>query len=394
MMELNVVETMYFVIGAVCAFLLAYTLTPPVRVLAFKIGAIDVPADDRRMHTKPIPRIGGLAIFLAFTATTMLLCTPSRSLVTVWIGGAVLVLLGILDDIYRLPAWPKFIVQLLVAGFAVWNGTIIDHINLGGEYVYLGVVSVPLTILWIAGLTNAINFIDGLDGLSCGISAISSLSLFCVILLTGDLTSALITLVLASACLGFLPFNANPARIFMGDTGALFLGYTMAVLSVQGVFKLHAVLAFLVPLAIFALPLCDTLFAIIRRLAAGKSPFAADRGHLHHRLVDLGFTQKESVKILYAICAILGLIAVFFTASMFAEGRFFKTIAIAVIALVIFVANFLIMRNPDCRRHSGLTEDDLTVAQYKAELAEKRKKKDKSAVSDESALPGKDQDAK
>ena len=115
MMDLNVVETMYFVIGAVCAFLLAYTLTPPVRVLAFKIGAIDVPADDRRMHTKPIPRIGGLAIFLAFTATTMLLCTPSRSLVTVWIGGAVLVLLGILDDIFRLPAWPKFIVQLLVA---------------------------------------------------------------------------------------------------------------------------------------------------------------------------------------------------------------------------------------------------------------------------------------
>ena len=308
----------------------------------------------------------------------MLLCTPSRSLVTVWIGGAVLVLLGVLDDIFRLPAWPKFIVQLLVAGFAVWNGTIIDHINLGGEYVHLGVVSVPLTILWIAGLTNAINFIDGLDGLSCGISAISSLSLFCVILLTGDLTSALITLVLAAACLGFLPFNTNPARIFMGDTGALFLGYTMAVLSVQGVFKLHAVLAFLVPVAIFALPLCDTLFAIIRRLAAGKSPFAADRGHLHHRLVDLGFTQKESVKILYAICAILGLIAVFFTDSLFAEGRFFKTIAIAVIALVIFIANFIIMRDPACRRHSGLTEDDLTVAQYKAELAEKKRKKEQA----------------
>lgn len=386
MMDLNVVETMYFLIGAVCAFLIAYTLTPPVRVLAFRIGAIDVPADDRRMHTKPIPRIGGLAIFLSFTATTMLLCEPSRSLVTVWIGGAVLVLLGILDDIYRLSAWLKLIVQLLVAGFAVWNGTIIDHINLGGEYVHLGIVSIPLTILWIAGLTNAINFIDGLDGLACGISAISSLSLFCVILLTGDLTSALITLVLASSCLGFLPFNTNPARIFMGDTGALFLGYAMAVLSVQGVFKLHAVLAFLVPLAIFALPLCDTLFAIIRRIAAGKSPFAADRGHLHHRLVDLGFTQKESVKILYAICAILGLIAVFFTDSLFAEGRFFKTIAIAIIAFVIFVVNFLIMKSPVCRRHSGLTEDEMTVAQYKAELAEKQKKKKGPAAEDEKEM--------
>lgn len=385
LLDLHVTEVMYFIIGAVCAFLIAYTLTPPVRVLAFQIGAIDVPADDRRMHTKPIPRIGGLAIFLSFTGTTILLCEPARSLVTVWIGGAVLVLLGILDDIYRLPAWLKFIVQLLVSGFAVWNGTVIDHINLGGEYVSLGIFSVPLTILWIAGLTNAINFIDGLDGLACGISVISSLSLFCVILLTGNLTSALITLILAASCLGFLPFNTNPARIFMGDTGSLFLGYTMAVLSVQGVFKMHAVLAFLVPLAIFALPLCDTIFAIVRRLLAGKSPFTADRGHLHHRLVDLGFTQKESVKILYAICAILGLIAVFFTDSLFAEGRFWKTAGIAVVAVVIFTVNFLIMRKPEFRRHSGLTDDELTVAQYKAELAEKRKKKSKTVVEAETA---------
>ena len=231
----------------ILALFISMAFTPIAIKVAYRIGAIDVPADDRRMHTKPIPRIGGLAIFLAFTATTMLLCTPSRSLVTVWIGGAVLVLLGILDDIFRLPAWPKFIVQLLVAGFAVWNGTIIDHINLGGEYVHLGVVSVPLTILWIAGLTNAINFIDGLDGLSCGISAISSLSLFCVILLTGDLTSALITLVLAAACLGFLPFNTNPARIFMGDTAVthessgLFLHAMRYTLLLFGLFNLLGV---------------------------------------------------------------------------------------------------------------------------------------------------------
>ncbi|MBQ3176808.1 MAG: undecaprenyl/decaprenyl-phosphate alpha-N-acetylglucosaminyl 1-phosphate transferase, partial [Clostridia bacterium] len=249
-------------------------------------------------------------------------------------------------------------------------------------YVMLGIWKYPVTILWIVGLTNAINFIDGLDGLACGISAISSISLTLVLLLSGDMVNAFITGVLAASCMGFLPYNANPARIFMGDTGALFLGYAMAVMSVQGVFKLHAVLAFLVPLAIFALPLGDTVFAVLRRICAGKSPFAADRGHLHHRLVDMGFTQKESVKILYAICAMFGLIAVFFTDAMFAEGRFIKTIGIAVLAVVIFVVNFIIMRNPDTRRHSGLTDDEMTVAQYRAELEERKNGKVRKIESD------------
>lgn len=373
MFYMDTVQFVYLVVGLLCAYLLAYTLTPPVRVLAFKIGAIDVPLDDRRMHTKPIPRVGGLAIFLGFTLTTMLFCAYNTTLATVWIGGAVIVLLGMLDDIFRLPAWSKLIVQLLVAVFAVWNGITIDHINLGGQYVMLGAMRYPVTILWIVGLTNAINFIDGLDGLACGISAISSISLTLVLLLSGDIVHAFITGILAASCMGFLPYNANPARIFMGDTGALFLGYAMAVMSVQGVFKLHAVLAFLVPLAIFALPLGDTMFAVLRRICAGKSPFTADRGHLHHRLVDMGFTQKESVKILYAICSMFGLIAVFFTDAMFAEGRFIKTIGIAVLAVGIFVVNFIIMRNPNTRRHSGLTDDEMTVAQYRAELEEQKK---------------------
>ena len=375
MYYMDTVQFVFMLVGLLCAFLLAYTLTPPVRVLAFKIGAIDVPLDDRRMHTKPIPRVGGLAIFLAFTLTTMLFCECSSTLVTVWIGGAVIVVLGMLDDIFRLPAWSKLIVQLLVAAFAVWNGATIDHINLGGHYVMLGGWSIPVSMLWIVGLTNAINFIDGLDGLACGISAISSVSMVLVLLLSGEIGNAFVTGILAASCMGFLPFNANPARIFMGDTGALFLGYAMAVMSVEGVFKLHAVLAFLVPVAIFALPLGDTLFAVLRRVCAGKSPFTADRGHLHHRLVDMGFTQRESVKILYAICAMFGLIAVFFTEAMFAEGRFVKTIGIAVLAILIFAINFIIMKSPRWRRHSGLSDDEMTVAQYRAELEEIKKNK-------------------
>ena len=245
------VDFVFPIVATLCAFMLAYVMTPAVRVLAFKIGAVDVPLDGRRVHKKPIPRIGGVAIYLSFTITTMLFCDYSPEIVTIWIGGGILVIVGIIDDVVRLKAWVKFIAQIAVAAFAVWNGCVIDHITLGGGYVSLGVFSIPVSILWIAGMTNAINFIDGLDGLACGVSAISSLSLLLVVLLHGDMTSTLLCAILLGACLGFLPFNSNPARIFMGDTGALFLGYSFGVLSVTGVFKLHAVLAFIVPLMIY-----------------------------------------------------------------------------------------------------------------------------------------------
>lgn len=367
---MDTIKVIYSIAAVVCAALIAFTLTPPTRVLAFKIGAVDVPLDDRRMHTRPIPRIGGLAIFLSFVLSTMLFCKFTPELASIWVGGGIIVVLGVLDDIYRLQAGFKFVIQTLAAVFAVMNGCVIDHINIGGEYIMLGTFSYPLTVLWIVGLTNAINFIDGLDGLACGVSLISSISLFCVLLLQGGGEYAVITAILAGACLGFLPFNSNPARIFMGDTGALFLGYSLAIISVQGVFKLHAVLSFIVPLIVFAFPVLDTAFAIVRRLLAGKSPFAPDRGHLHHRLVDMGFTQKESVNILYAICGILGLVAVFCTESMFSNGRAVRSLCVVGIALLIFLVNFIIMKNPDMRKHSGLIANDMTVEDYLREREE------------------------
>lgn len=372
---MDMLKMIYSVAAVVCAALIAFTLTPPTRVLAFKIGAVDVPIDDRRMHTKPIPRIGGLAIFLSFLLTSLLFCEYTPGLATIWFGGGLIVILGILDDIYRLQAGLKFAVQTMAAVFAVLNGCVIDHINIGGEYIMLGAFSYPLTVLWIVGLTNAINFIDGLDGLACGVSLISSISLACVLFLQGGGNYAVITAILAGACLGFLPFNSNPARIFMGDTGALFLGYSMAVISVHGVFKLHAVLAFIVPLTVFAFPILDTAFAIVRRLVAGKSPFAPDRGHLHHRLVDMGFTQKEAVNILYAICGILGLVAVFCTEAMFSNGRAIKSLCVAGVALMIFLVNFIIMKNPDMRKHSGLISNDMTVEDYLNERNEAQQKR-------------------
>ena len=384
------------IVAVACAALVSYTITPPVRLLAFRIGAIDIPTDARRMHKKPIPRIGGLAIFAGFLIATIVFCEPSSQLFSIWIGGGILVILGILDDIFRLPAWIKLIVQLCVAGISVSFGILIDHITLFGAHIEFGYFSIPITILWIVGLSNAINLIDGLDGLSCGVSTITSISIFMVMLITGDLTSALITAILTGSCLGFFPYNRNPAKIFMGDTGALFLGYTLSIISVQGLFKLHTMLSFLVPLSIFALPILDTLIAICRRVIHGQSPFHPDRGHFHHKLVDMGFSHKEAVKILYAISGIMGLVAVTYTDAMFQESatRIWKTLILLAAAILILVLIFICMKKPSTRILSGLAEHVSEIrletekqereakekaeaeaeAHEKAELAAKKKK--------------------
>lgn len=368
------------IVAVACAALVSYTITPPVRLLAFRIGAIDIPTDARRMHKKPIPRIGGLAIFAGFLIATLVFCDPSTQLFSIWIGGGILVILGILDDIFRLPAWIKLIVQLCVAGIAVSFGILIDHITLFGAHIEFGYFSIPITILWIVGLSNAINLIDGLDGLSCGVSTITSISIFMVMLITGDFTSALITAILTGSCLGFFPYNKNPAKIFMGDTGALFLGYTLSIISVQGLFKLHTMLSFLVPLSIFALPILDTLIAICRRVLHGQSPFHPDRGHFHHKLVDMGFSHKEAVKILYAISGIMGLVAVTYTDAMFQESttRIWKTLILLAAAILVLVLIFICMKKPSTRILSGLAEH-VSEIRLEAEKQEREAKENAEA---------------
>ena len=353
---MNLTSTIFAIVAVVCAALISYTVTPPVRLLAFRIGAVDIPTDARRMHKKPTPRIGGLGIFIGFTVSTLVFCDFSAELFAIWTGGAILVILGILDDILRLSALLKLLVQICAAGVAVCFGVVIDQVTMFGTVIEFGMVAIPITRFWIVGLSNANNLMDGLDGLACGVSAITSLSILGVVLITGDMTSALITAILVGSCGGFLPYNKNPASIFMGDTGALFLGYTLAIISVQGVFKLHTVLSFLVPLSIFALPLMDTLVAIGRRLIHKQSPFHPDRGHLHHKLVDMGFTHKEAVRLLYAISGIMGLVAVTYTDAMFHESRAWKSMIIAVAAIVVLVLNFLCLRKPSTRILSGLAE--------------------------------------
>ena len=368
-------QVILMIVSFLCAALIAYALTPAVRVLAFKLGVVDVPLDQRRVHKRPIPRIGGLAIYVSFLAASALFCDITRSLVTIWIGGLVIVVLGILDDIFRLNAWLKLGVQVAVAVFAVLNGSVIEHIFIGDDFVPLGVFGFILSILWIAGLTNAINFIDGLDGLACGVSAIATASMLAVVLLNSDLISAGLCVIMLGSCLGFIPYNKNPAKIFMGDMGAMFLGYAMAIMSINGAFKMHALLSFIVPILIFAIPIFDGLFSIVRRIAHGKSPFTADRGHIHHRLIDMGFTQKESVKILYSVCGIMGLVAVCFTDIIPESSRLIRTVAVMLIAVFIFIINYVILKSPYGRKHSGISDEEMTTEEYLKELDEKQAEK-------------------
>ena len=318
MTDLQLVLRVLMAIGI--AIIISFLATPLVKALAYKVGAIDVPKDGRRMHKTPIPRLGGLAIFLAFLLSTLLFAEIDRQMKGILMGAVIIVILGVLDDIMTLRALPKFFIQILAASIAVYHGCVIQFVsnfNLFSDtlYINLGWLSVPVTIIWIVAITNAVNFIDGLDGLAVGVSAISAGSLLVIALMVAEGNIAIVIAALLGACIGFIPYNFNPAKIFMGDTGSTFLGYILATLSIQGRFKMYAIISFAVPFLILGVPIFDICFAFLRRIAKGQNPMIADRGHVHHRLIDMGFSQKQSVAITYMITAILGLAAVVLTTS-------------------------------------------------------------------------------
>ena len=310
-------------IGLVVAALLTAALislitTPVVKSLAFRIGAVDVPKDARRMHKHPIPRMGGLAIFMGFLFSVLIFIDLTAPLRGMLLGAVVIVVLGIFDDIYALGAKFKFLVQIIAALFAVLSGniiTIISNPNIFSSQPYweLGFLSIPFSVIWICAITNAVNLIDGLDGLACGVSAISSMTLLVIALVVSEPQVAILMAALAGGCIGFLPYNMNPAKIFMGDTGSTFLGFVLAVVSINGLFKSAALISFAVPFLLLGLPIFDTCYAIFRRVSHGQSPLSPDRGHIHHRLIDMGLNQKQAVAVLYIITAILGLSAVVLT---------------------------------------------------------------------------------
>ncbi len=311
-------ERLLCALGVACV--LSFTTTPAVKKMAYRVGAVDVPKDGRRMHDTPIPRLGGLAIAMAFLFSTLLFVPVNDQMQGMLLGAILIVILGVLDDSLTLKAMPKLLVQIIAAAIAVKHGCAIRYLtnpfsSNPGACIDLGLLSIPVTILWIVTITNAVNFIDGLDGLAVGVSSISSLTMLVIALLVAEDHVAIVMAALLGSCLGFIPYNLNPAKIFMGDTGATFLGYLLAVMSVQGMFKLYAVISFAVPFLILGIPIFDICFAVVRRLARKQSPFHADRGHIHHRLIDMGFSQKQTVAITYILTGILGLAAVLLTTS-------------------------------------------------------------------------------
>lgn len=333
-------------IALAVAMVISFIVTPIVKAFAQKVNAMDVPKDDRRVHDHPIPRMGGLAILIGFLVSVLLFVNITRQVRGIILGAIVISCCGIVDDIMPLKAWVKLIVQIAAAVLAVAHGVVVEIIsnpNIMGEteYFFLGILSVPITIIWIVAVTNAVNLIDGLDGLACGVSAISSMTMLVVALSVSEGNVAIMLAALTGACLGFIPYNLNPAKIFMGDTGALLLGYVLATVSCIGFFKFYAIISFFVPVLALALPLFDTTFAILRRLMHGQNPMTPDRGHLHHKLLDMGLNQKQAVAILYSISAVLGLTAVVLSSANELRLVLFFIAAVFAIAVGVFITREL-----------------------------------------------------
>lgn len=362
---MNSQNLIIMMLSFVISFVGSFAMTPVVKKFAFKIKAVDVPKDNRRMHKRPIPRLGGLAIIFGFMISALTFLSffgqLTKGIMSIMIGAMIIAAMGIVDDVKALDAKPKFLIQIAAALIVVLWGEVRIEIFTnpiiwsGIPYVVLPYwLSVIISVIWIVFITNAVNFIDGLDGLAAGVSAIMTVSLVFIAARMGEFSEAIIGTALMGACFGFLPYNFNPAKIFMGDTGSTFLGFILATMSIQNVFKSYAVISFAVPLLILGLPLFDAVFAMIRRILKGQSPMKADRGHLHHRLIDMGFSQKQTVFILYAISGVLGIAAV-----VLAESGTLRAILLLLCVLVFILIESVMMKKPNSEEYEeNITDKD------------------------------------
>lgn len=298
-MNLDYIERVLIIV--IPTFLFVAFLTPFIKNIALHIDAIDIP-NSRKVHTKPIPRLGGLAIFFGFLLGYMLFGQHSITMNSILIASFVIVLTGVVDDIKPLKASTKFVGQLISACIITFYGNILlSDISAFGIYINFSIISYPLTIFFILGCINCMNLIDGLDGLAAGISSIYFLTIGVIAVITGSTgLDFVLTFVLLGSTLGFLVHNFNPASIFMGDSGSMFLGFIIAVIALLG-FKNVTMTSLVIPLLILAIPILDTLFAIIRRLLKGESISTPDKFHIHHQLLNRNFSQRATVLIIYAI---------------------------------------------------------------------------------------------
>lgn len=332
-----------YTVALIAAFFTTSFLTPLSMKLAEKAGVIDHPKE-RGMHVKPMPLAGGTAIVGSFVIVSILVAPwvegfVSSEFIGLIVGCIIISVLGFLDDKYQLSPKIRIFFQLLAALIVVFSGTRIEWLSWPWSehgLIQLHTLGNFISVLWIVGLTNAVNFIDGLDGLAAGVASIASISFMVISFLFGPPIAVVLAAILAGSCLGFLPHNFNPAKIFMGDTGATFLGFTLAVISIQGLTKSYTMITLIVGAIVLGLPLFDTSFAIIRRLLNNKPVMEGDRGHLHHRLVDKGISHKKAVLTMYAVSGGFGIAGILFALKDF----LFAALIIATI-LVVWLGDIL-----------------------------------------------------
>lgn len=318
---------------------ISFLATPLIRKLAVKVKAVDIPKDNRRVHNRPIPYLGGVAIYLSFFITSILkVGSLQRNDIGIILGATIIVIGGVIDDVKDIKPWQKLLFQfagaICLIIFGVHIAKITNPFSSAVPFTDIGWMAYPLTIFWVVGITNALNLIDGLDGLSAGVAFISCITIFIVALLNQRFEAAILIAILSGAILGFLPYNFNPASIFMGDAGAQLLGFLLAAISMEGAIKSATAFAIVVPVLALGLPIYDTVFAIIRRKINGKPISQGDRGHLHHRLLDMGLSQKQAVIVMYFISAILGGISIIAMQISTLRSYFLLTAVLIIIVLI------------------------------------------------------------
>lgn len=301
------------------ALTVTYLVTPLVERIARRLGAVDLPGE-RKVHEAPVPLLGGVAMFVGFAAALFFVClgeryvrafsgvvTRDRALFGIVAGSMIILIVGVLDDLKDLKPITKAAGQLAAGAVLIASGVSVEFIGnpFGGGLLYLGIWSIPITLFWVLGFTNTVNFIDGLDGLAAGVCAIGGATFFVFAVQTGQTTAAALCAIFVGVCLGFLKHNFHPAKIFMGDSGSMFLGFMLGAIAIQGVMKSIAAIALLVPILIMGVPIFDAAFAIVRRAKSRQPITVADRGHIHHRLMHKGFSHTQTVIVIYIWSALL-----------------------------------------------------------------------------------------
>lgn len=328
----------------IIAAAVAFIVTPFAIWFAPKIGAMDIPKDNRRVHSKAMPRFGGIALYAAIMVGLGVTSLDHRGILAAMVGCTLIYVTGMIDDLKNLRPLVKLICQIVSASVVFFMGLRIRFITnyfgpgnmnfLGHDSGVLEVIGLIVcyfvTVIWIVSITNAVNLIDGLDGLAAGIAGISAICIGYISYIHGQYVPCIGMMVIAGACIGFLPYNFNPAKIFMGDGGSQLLGFSIAVLSILGTVKSATVIVMVLPALVLGLPILDTVMAIVRRTMRGQSISTADKEHLHHRILKAGFGQRRAVLLMYSVSGIMGIMAILLSRNLYVE-----CIGLAIIAIII-----------------------------------------------------------